>query len=147
MALASMGLWPMPLVGTSILLSAADRGLNYSLQQAAKETLYVPLTDAQKYKGKAFHRHVRRSARQSLSAITLIVVNAAAGISIRLRSASRWPPSGRGSVFADRLGRSARRPRGPAPGARRFERDRGGQSSWIPKGQPDVAASRGNYLS
>jgi ATP/ADP translocase len=37
----------------AMLLSAADRGLNYSLQQATKETLYVPLTDVQKYKGKA----------------------------------------------------------------------------------------------
>jgi hypothetical protein len=39
--------------GMAMLLSAADRGLNYSLQQATKETLYVPLTDVQKYKGKA----------------------------------------------------------------------------------------------
>lgn len=35
------------------LLSAADRGLNYSPQQATKETLYAPLTDPQNYKGKA----------------------------------------------------------------------------------------------
>ena len=53
MALATIGLSIVPIVGMAILLSAADRGLNYSLQQATKENLYVPLTDAQKYKGKA----------------------------------------------------------------------------------------------
>ncbi|MBK8252731.1 MAG: hypothetical protein IPK82_08690 [Polyangiaceae bacterium] len=43
-----------PVVAAALVLSAADRGLNYSLQQAVKESLYVPLTDAQKYKSKAF---------------------------------------------------------------------------------------------
>jgi hypothetical protein len=41
MAVAAMGLAAAPVVIMAILLSVADRGPNYSLQQATKEALYV----------------------------------------------------------------------------------------------------------
>ncbi len=41
MGLACIGLAAVPLVWVAIVLSAADRGLNYSLQQVTKETLYA----------------------------------------------------------------------------------------------------------
>jgi ATP/ADP translocase len=82
MGLAAIGLGLVPLVGMAIALSAADRGLNYSLQQATKETLYVPLSDAQKYKSKAFIDMLMDRFGKALSAVSLIVVIAVAGISI-----------------------------------------------------------------
>jgi AAA family ATP:ADP antiporter len=82
MALATIGLSIVPIVGMAILLSAADRGLNYSLQQATKETLYVPLTDGQKYKGKAVIDMFVDRLGKALSAIALIAVVALSGVSI-----------------------------------------------------------------
>jgi AAA family ATP:ADP antiporter len=82
MGLATVGLAILPVAAMAILLSAADRGLNYSLEQATKETLYVPLTDAQKYKGKAVIDMFIDRLGKAASAIALIVVLATAGLSI-----------------------------------------------------------------
>ena len=82
MGAATIGLSVVPIVGVAILLSAADRGLNYSLQQATKETLYVPLTDAQKYKGKAVIDMFVDRLGKALSAIALIAAVAWSGVSI-----------------------------------------------------------------
>lgn len=84
MAVGTIGLAVVPAVWMAIVLSATDRGLNYSLQQAAKETLYVPLTDAQKYKAKALIDMVVDRAGKALSAISLMVVIAAAGVSVTI---------------------------------------------------------------
>jgi ATP/ADP translocase len=116
MGLATIGLWILPLVGIAILLSSADRGLNYSLQQATKETLYVPLTDAQRYKGKAVVDMFFDRFGKAVSAITLIVVIAAAGISIPILLAVALGAIVLWTLFADRLGRAypAREARRPA---------------------------------
>ena len=82
MGAATIGLSLAPWVGMAMLLATADRGLNYSLQQATKETLYVPLTDAQKYKGKAVIDMFVDRLGKAFSAIALIVLIAATGISI-----------------------------------------------------------------
>lgn len=82
MSLAAVGLALLPVVWMAVALSAADRGLNYSLQQVTKETLYVPLTDVQRYKGKAFIDMLVDRTGKALSAIALIVVIATAGASI-----------------------------------------------------------------
>jgi AAA family ATP:ADP antiporter len=82
MGAATIGLSVVPIVGVAILLSAADRGLNYSLQQATKETLYVPLTDAQKYKGKAVIDMFVDRLGKALSAMALIGAVALWGVSI-----------------------------------------------------------------
>jgi AAA family ATP:ADP antiporter len=82
MALATLGLAALPLVPLAMLLAASDRGLNYSLQQVTKETLYVPLTDLERYKAKAFiDMFVDRGAK-ALSSVALLIVIALVGVSI-----------------------------------------------------------------
>lgn len=72
-----------PVVAAALVLSAADRGLNYSLQQSVKESLYVPLTDAQKYKSKAFiDMFVDRLAKAG-AAFTLIALIQVWGAAVR----------------------------------------------------------------
>ena len=84
MGLATIGLAAAPVVWMAVLLSAADRGLNYSLHQATKETLYVPLSDAQRYEGKAFIDMFVDRAGKALSALALVAVIAFAGTSITM---------------------------------------------------------------
>ncbi len=52
--LASAGFLAVPILLTGGILSVADNGLNYSINQSARETLYVPTGAAQKYRAKAF---------------------------------------------------------------------------------------------
>jgi AAA family ATP:ADP antiporter len=81
MGLATVGLAILPIVSIAILLSAADRGLNYSLEQATKETLYVPLNDVQKYKGKAVIDMFVDRLGKAISALALIGATAVVGLS------------------------------------------------------------------
>ena len=81
-ALGTLGLAGLPSAWVAIVMSATDRGLNYSLQQVTKETMYVPLTDVQKYKAKAFIDMVVDRAGKALSALALMVIIARAGVSI-----------------------------------------------------------------
>lgn len=82
MAAASIGLLALPAVGMAMALATSDRGLNYSLQQVTKETLYVPLTDAERYKAKAFIDMLTDRAAKALSSLALMAIIAAAGTSI-----------------------------------------------------------------
>ncbi len=52
--LASAGFLAIPILLTGGILSVADNGLNYSINQSARETLYVPTGTAEKYRAKAF---------------------------------------------------------------------------------------------
>ena len=56
--------------------------MNYSLQQATKETLYVPLSDAERYKAKAFIDMLTDRAAKALASVALIAIIAVAGPSI-----------------------------------------------------------------
>jgi AAA family ATP:ADP antiporter len=79
MTCAAVGFVAAPAVATVFLLAACDNGLNYSVQQSTKETLYVPLTDVQKYKAKAFiDMFVMRGAK-SIAAFAIIAMIAATG--------------------------------------------------------------------
>jgi AAA family ATP:ADP antiporter len=71
-----------PVVAMAIVLAASDRGLNYSLQQVAKESLYVPLNDVQKYKAKAFIDVVIDRGGKALSSVALLIIIAKQGVSI-----------------------------------------------------------------
>jgi AAA family ATP:ADP antiporter len=82
MALATVGLAMVPVVGIAILLSATDRGLNYSLQQVTKETLYVPLSDGERYKAKALIDMVVDRGGKALSSLALMAIIAREGVSI-----------------------------------------------------------------
>lgn len=64
----------VPMVATAMLLGSADRGLNYSVQQSVKESLYVPLSDTQKYKTKAFIDMFVDRAAKAGAAFTLIAL-------------------------------------------------------------------------
>jgi len=71
-------------VAMALVLSEADLGLNYSLQQVTKETLYVSLTDAQKYKAKAFIDMFVDRAAKAMAAFALIGVIHFWGSSVRV---------------------------------------------------------------
>jgi AAA family ATP:ADP antiporter len=74
MFVGAAGLVVLPMFAMAMFLAASDRGLNYSVHQATKESLYVPLTDAQKYKSKAFiDMFVDRFAK-ALAAFVLIAI-------------------------------------------------------------------------
>lgn len=82
MAAATVSLALLPVVSLAILLAASDRGLNYSLQQATKESLYVPLTDVQRYKAKAFIDVFVDRAAKALSSVPLLGIIALWGVSL-----------------------------------------------------------------
>lgn len=82
MIVATFGLIALPVVWMAIVLSAADRGLNYSIQQVTKETLYVPLSDVEKYKAKAFIDMIVDRAAKAFSAIALVAIIAFEGVSV-----------------------------------------------------------------
>ena len=44
----------MPILWMGSLLNTADNGFSYSINQSAKESLYVPTSTEEKYKAKAF---------------------------------------------------------------------------------------------
>jgi AAA family ATP:ADP antiporter len=82
MITATLAFAAFPAVAMAVVLAASDRGLNYSLQQVAKESLYVPLSDAQKYKAKAFIDVVVDRAGKALSSVALLVIIATQGVAI-----------------------------------------------------------------
>jgi ATP:ADP antiporter, AAA family len=82
MVLPTLALAIVPLAGIAFLLGAADRGMNYSVQQVTKETLYVPLGDVQKYKAKAFIDMLVDRGGKAISSIVLMVIIAAQGVSL-----------------------------------------------------------------
>lgn len=82
MGIAALGLGLVPVVAMAIVLSASDRGLNYSLQQVTKESLYIPLTDAERYKAKAFIDMSIDRAAKAASSVALMIVIAVAGVSL-----------------------------------------------------------------
>ncbi len=81
MAVGAIGLILSPVILWAFVLTAADRGLNYSLQQVTKETLYVPLDDVQKYKAKAAIDMIVDRSAKAAAAIVLVFVIARSGLS------------------------------------------------------------------
>lgn len=53
-SLGSAGFLAIPILWTGSLLNTADSGFAYSINQSAKEALYVPLSRVEKYQAKAF---------------------------------------------------------------------------------------------
>ncbi len=51
---ASAGFTALPILWVGSLLNTADNGFSYSMNQSAKESLYVPTSKEEKYKAKAF---------------------------------------------------------------------------------------------
>jgi AAA family ATP:ADP antiporter len=60
---------------TAFVLATVDRGLNYSIQQSTRESLYIPLKDSQKYNAKAFiDMFVDRAAKAAASLVLLVII-------------------------------------------------------------------------
>ena len=53
-ALGSSAFLVFPALWVGSMLSTADNGFSYSINQSSKEALYVPTTAAEKYRAKAF---------------------------------------------------------------------------------------------
>ncbi len=84
MVAAATGMLALPMIATVFVLAASDNGLSYSVQQSTKETLYVPLSDAQKYKAKAFIDMFVARAAKALASFAFIGITAAVGLSLRV---------------------------------------------------------------
>ena len=53
-AAGSLAFLALPTLWLGSLLNTADNAFSYSINQSAKEALYVPTTEDEKYKAKAF---------------------------------------------------------------------------------------------
>jgi AAA family ATP:ADP antiporter len=66
----------LPILWVGSLLNTADNGFSYSINQSAKEALYVPTTREEKYKAKAFiDMFVQRFAKAVAVGITLVITS------------------------------------------------------------------------
>jgi AAA family ATP:ADP antiporter len=82
---SSIGFLALPSLLTVSLLVVFDNGLNYSLQQTARESLYIPTSPDEKYKARAFtSMFVQRSAKGL--AILLALGLATIGAPVRVLS-------------------------------------------------------------
>ena len=64
----------LPILWVGSLLNTTDNGLNYSLNQSAKESLYTPTTRDEKYKAKAFiDMFVQRAAKAIAVGVNLLL--------------------------------------------------------------------------
>ncbi len=71
---ASMGFAAAPVLIIGSALNTVDNGFSYSINQSAKETLYVPTTRNEKYKAKAFiDMFVQRFAKVLAVGISLLI--------------------------------------------------------------------------
>ena len=71
-ALGSSAFLLFPALWVGSLLSTADNGFSYSINQSAKEALYVPTSEAEKYRAKAFiDMFVQRFAKAAAVLISL----------------------------------------------------------------------------
>lgn len=70
----SVGFFIVPSLALAAALSTSDNALNYSVNQSAREVLYVPLTRDEKYKAKAFiDMFVQRAAKVAAVVLNLLV--------------------------------------------------------------------------
>jgi ATP:ADP antiporter, AAA family len=80
---AVVGVVALPVMATALVLAAADRGVNYSLQESTMESLYVSLNEDAKFRAKAFIDMFVDRAAKSAAAFVLIIVIFAVGVSSR----------------------------------------------------------------
>ncbi len=76
--LGSSGFLLLPILFTGSALNTLDNAFNYSINQSAKESLYVPTTKDEKYKAKAFiDMFVQRSAKAVAVGLSLLITTLA----------------------------------------------------------------------
>jgi AAA family ATP:ADP antiporter len=79
--MASIGFAWMPSLWLGGLLNTADNAFSYSINQSAKETLYVPTSAAEKYQAKAFiDMFVQRFAKAVGVGLSLFVTTRFVGV-------------------------------------------------------------------
>ncbi len=72
----SAGFMAMPILWMGSFLNTADNGFSYSINQSAKETLYVPTSRDEKYKAKAFiDMFVQRFAKVIAVGVSLAITS------------------------------------------------------------------------
>jgi AAA family ATP:ADP antiporter len=72
--LGSAGFLVFPVLWMGSMLNTVDNGFSYSINQSAKEALYVPTTTEAKYKAKAFiDMFVQRFAKSIAVGVSLVV--------------------------------------------------------------------------
>jgi AAA family ATP:ADP antiporter len=88
----SLGFLLAPTLGGAMFLSVSDNGLNYSLNQHAKETLYVPTEPEERLRAKAFiDVFVQRFAKASTAVLNLAIVTTASWNGVRWLSLAAIP--------------------------------------------------------
>jgi ATP:ADP antiporter, AAA family len=115
MAAATLNLAALPGVAMAIVMAASDRGLNYSLQQITRETLYVRLGDTERYKAKAFIDIFVDRAAKALASVLSLAVMLLTGTSISLSLALALIALAVWTRCAHALGQLQRRPRASDP--------------------------------
>jgi ATP:ADP antiporter, AAA family len=76
----SIGFMIFPILWMGSLLNTTDNGFSYSINQSAKEVLYVPTTRDEKYKAKAFiDMFVQRFAKALAVGLSLVITMVFAG--------------------------------------------------------------------
>ena len=92
----SFGFLAVPILWAGSLLNTADNGFSYSINQSAKETLYVPTSRDEKYKAKAFiDMFVQRFAKALAVGVSLGVTTVFTEF-----SSVRWLSIGTAAVVA-----------------------------------------------
>ena len=72
--LGSVGFLVLPTLWVGSALNTCDNGFSYSINQSAKEVLYVPTTRDEKYKAKAFiDMFVQRFAKALAVGLSLLI--------------------------------------------------------------------------
>jgi AAA family ATP:ADP antiporter len=82
----SVAFLALPILWVGSLLNTTDNGLNYSVNQSARESLYTPTSRDEKYKAKAFiDMFVQRAAKAVAVGINLILAAVVGGL-----AGARW---------------------------------------------------------
>jgi len=80
------GFLALPILWIGAALSTSDNGLNYSMNQSARESLYTPVSRDEKYKAKAFiDMFVQRFAKAIAVGINLLLAAVVGGL-----AGARW---------------------------------------------------------
>ncbi len=83
---AATGFLALPILWIGAALSTSDNGLNYSMNQSARESLYTPVSRDEKYKAKAFiDMFVQRFAKAIAVGINLLLAAVVGGL-----AGARW---------------------------------------------------------
>lgn len=115
--LGSLSFLAFPLLWPGSLLSTADNAFSYSINQSAKEALYVPTTTEEKYKAKAFiDMFIQRFAKTLAIVLSLALTAVATDFSsvrwlslVTIALAAFWLPLARyaGHRFEHKASRQA----------------------------------------